>query len=292
MKPTVGYLGPEGTFTHEAACQMFSDQTVHMMPYPTIPDVLSAVDRGECTHGVIPVENAIEGAVNLTLDWLIHQVDVPIVGELVHPITQCLLVHPAQADRPKEAWSRIISHPQAVAQCQLHLRHHYPQAQVEFANSTAEAAEKVSRYPDEAWIAIGTRQAAKRYGLHILAADVQDFQNNYTRFIAVGAPLPARRTPPGQWKTSLCVTLASDFPGALHQVLATFAWRKINLTKIESRPTKTGLGNYYFIIDAEMEREHVLLKGAIAEIEAFGCQVRVLGSYPCYRSQSVQSLSR
>lgn len=284
MKKTVAYLGPVGTFTHEATCAFFPEDDVELVEYPSIPDVLDAVDAGKCHYGVVPVENAIEGSVALTLDWLIHQVDVLIVGELVYPIMQCLLVHPFQAGNSPEKWTRIISHPQAVAQCRLYLRKHFPDADVSFADSTAEAVRQVKCHPDEAWVAIGTRAAGELYGLHVLAEDVQDHTNNYTRFIAVGKqPLSKRAKDPDIYKTSILVTLPSDYPGALHQVLSAFAWRQLNLCRIESRPTKKGLGSYHFFIDVEKEWDSVLMAGAVAEIEALGCHVRRLGSFPCYR---------
>ncbi|MGI6126774.1 MAG: prephenate dehydratase [Planifilum sp.] len=284
MNRTVAYLGPAGTFTHEATRAFIQDDDLELVEYPSIPDVLDAVDAGECQYGVVPVENAIEGSVAITLDWLIHQVDVLIVGELVYPIAQCLLVHPLQAKNPPAAWTRILSHPQAVAQCRLYLRKHLPDADVAFADSTAEAARQVKNRFDEPWVAIGTRTAGELYGLQVLAEDVQDHPNNFTRFIVVGKqPLSQRAKDPEMHKTSLLVTLPSDYPGALHQVLSAFAWRQLNLCRIESRPTKKGLGSYHFFIDVEKEWDPVLLAGAVAEIEALGCHVRRLGSFPCYR---------
>src|SRR5690606_22685306 len=294
MKKTVAYLGPAGTFTHEATRAFFPADDVKLAGYPSIPDVWDAVDAGQCDYGVVPVENAIEGSVVLTLDWLNHQVDVLIVGELVYPIAQCLLVHPLQAERNAGEWTRVVSHPQAVAQCRLYLRKHLPGAEVSFAESTAEAARQVKSRPDKAWMAIGTRTAGELYGLHVLEEDVQDHPNNFTRFIAVGKkPLPDGHREPDLHKTSLLVTLPSAYPGALHQVLSAFAWRQLNLCRIESRPTKKGLGSYHFFIDVEKDWDPVLMAGAVAEIEALGCHVRRLGSFPCYRvSQGAKSIVR
>ncbi|SFJ41574.1 prephenate dehydratase [Thermoflavimicrobium dichotomicum] len=289
MVETVAYLGPQGTFTHEAAQRLFPEKNVELVSYPSIPDVLVAVDQGVCDRGVVPVENAIEGTVNSTLDWLIHQVDIPIIGELVYPISQCLLVHPSHAGRPKKEFTRILSHPQAIAQCQLKLRQDFPQAEWVYTESTAQAARIVSENSDESWIAVGPRKSGEISKLYVLETNVQDHANNMTRFIVLGRQKKQwEHLTSERYKTSMQVTLASDFPGALYQVLAAFSWRKINLCHIESRPTKTGLGNYYFLVDAEMKAEHVLLQGAIAEIEALGCQVRLLGSYPCFRHELVQ----
>lgn len=291
MIETVAYLGPQGTFTHEAALTLFPEPTVELVAYSSIPDVLTAVNRGISDIAVVPVENAIEGSVNSTLDWLVHHVDVPILGELVYPIRHCLLAHPAQAGRHKQEFTRILSHPQAIAQCQLHLRKEFSQAELFYTDSTAQAAKMIASHPHEPWLAIGTERAGKFNQLHLLQKEIQDHPNNFTRFIAVGKQKKVWHTTPSLFKTSLQITLPSDYPGALYQVLAAFSWRKINLCHIESRPTKTGLGNYFFLIDTELPEDHVLMQGAIAEIEALGCQVRLLGSYPCYHKNSIRSLT-
>lgn len=279
MDYQVAYLGPLGTFTYEAAKGLFPK--AKYIPYPTIPDVLMAVERKETDYAVVPVENAIEGSVHTTWDWLIHHIQVPIVAEWVLPISHCLMVHPHQANCPNDAFTKVISHPQAIAQCQLYLKRHFPKAQLFFADSTAKAAEEVAEHPEEIWLAIGTEKAAETYQLKVKEKNIQDHLNNFTRFYAIGekAYSIGKST---QMKTCFQITLPSDYPGALYQVLAAFAWRKINLTHIQSRPTKTGLGNYFFIIDAQLPIEHVLLSGAVQEIEALGCQVRVLGSFPCF----------
>lgn len=285
MIETIAYLGPVGTFTQEATQFLFSNPKAELVPYPTIPDVLISIEQGISDYGVVPVENTIEGSVNITIDWLIHHVNHPIVGELIYPIKQCLLVHPNHADRPSSDFQQVLSHPQAIAQCQMFLHQRFPQAKLVYTDSTAQAAETLSQRPHEPLLAIGTEQAAKRHRLHVLQTEIQDHENNFTRFIVVGkrpVVLPQKEL---RHKSCIQVTLPSDYPGALHQVLAVFAWRKINLSRIESRPTKTGLGNYFFIIDAEISAEHVLMKGALAELEALGCTVRLLGSYPCYQKE-------
>ncbi|MBA4496177.1 prephenate dehydratase [Paenactinomyces guangxiensis] len=290
MIETVAYLGPQGTFTHEAAMTLFPEPATELVAYPSIPDVLTAVDRGVSDIAVVPVENAIEGSVNSTLDWLVHHVDVPIIGELVYPITHCLLVHPLQAKCEKAEFTRIYSHPQAIAQCQLYLRKEHPGAELVYTESTAKAAEIIHKNPDHPWLAIGTGRAAELNELYILKKEIQDHPNNYTRFIAAGKQKKVWNQSTDLFKTSLQVTLPSDYPGALYQVLAAFSWRKINLCHIESRPTKTGLGNYYFLIDTEFPDEHVLMQGAVAEIEALGCQVRILGSYPCFNKKRMKTV--
>lgn len=282
MNHSVAYLGPLGTFTYEAAIGLFPNKNAKHIPYPTIPDVLLAVEQREVDYAVVPVENAIEGSVHTTWDWLIHHVHVPIVAEWVHPISHCLIIHPSQANGKDELFTKIISHPQAIAQCQIYLKKRFPKARFHFADSTAQAVNEIAEHPDEPWIAIGTEKAAAIYQLWVKEKNIQDHPNNFTRFYAIGRK-PYDQGESFHMKTCFQVVLPSDYPGALHQVLAAFAWRKINLTHIESRPTKTGLGNYFFIIDAVLPVEHVLLTGAMQEIEALGCQVRVLGSFPCFQ---------
>ena len=277
MGKKVAFLGPQGTFTEEAARYLFTDQD-HYIPFGSIPDVLDAVEKTETDYAIVPLENSIEGSVNLTLDWLIHEIHLPILTELILPINQHLLT---KGGRRKEAIKKIFSHPQAVAQCRNFLRNELKDAEIVYTNSTAEAAQIISEHPDEPWVAIGTKLAKEIYQLEFLQEHIQDYNNNYTRFIMVGEHSPFFLEG-DLHKTMILITLPKDYSGALHQVLSAFAWRKINLSRIESRPTKTGLGNYYFIIDIEQKVDPILLSGAFAEIEALGCQVRELGSYPYY----------
>lgn len=290
MEKRIAYLGPVGTFTYIAATTLFSgEENVELIPFPTIPDCLQAVEEEKVDWAVVPVENAIEGSVNSTIDWIIHRVDLPIRAELVYPITQCIMGCPLQERRPRHEIERIYSHPQGIAQCQLTLREMYPYAEHKMTESTAQAAELISNHPEEPWLAVGPKAAAERYRLSIIKEHAEDHSNNVSRFIAVSRE-ECLSDASASYKTSLQVTLPSDYPGALYQVLAAFSWRKVNLTHIESRPTKTGLGNYFFWIDAQLPVEHVLMQGAIKEIEALGCQVRVLGSFPCYFKKTGEKL--
>ena len=225
MKQKAAYLGPKGTFTQEAAQYLLPASQYEFIPFKTIPDCINAVDNKSVDLGVVPVENTIEGSVNLTLDWLVHQVDIPITGELVYPISQHLLVHQSQRDLPFKAYEKILSHPQAVAQCQLFSRENLPQAEIEYANSTAEAAQVISEHPTKPWIAIGNKLAKDIYELSLRAESIEDNGNNFTRFIVIGQELKngSQDVP---YKTSVLVTLPEDFPGALHQVLAVFAWEE------------------------------------------------------------------
>lgn len=281
MEKKLAFLGPHGTFSEEAALALTAGLQIQRLPYPSIIDVIVAVDKGEVDYGVVPIENTIEGTVNTALDWLIHEVDLPIMGELALPISQHLLVAKREEQLELSAIERILSHPHAIAQCHNFIREHLPQAVIEYTNSTAKAAQTVSEHPEEPWAAIGTRLNPEIYPLSFAWQEIQDYSNNYTRFLLIGKE-PLDLPSSSKEKTTILVTLPEDFPGALYQVLAAFAWRKINLSKIESRPTKKGLGSYYFVIDIEQKMDDVLLPGAFAEIEALGCQVRQLGTYPFY----------
>jgi prephenate dehydratase len=278
----ISYLGPAGTFSHEVSERWFVKGLNRLAPLPSIPDVLTAVDKGVADLGVVPVENAIEGSVTSTLDWLVHQVDIPIVAELVYPISQCIMVHALHEELHSSEVTKILSHPQAIAQCRVRLKQDYPQAEWVFTDSTAQAAEIVASNPKEHWLAIGPKQAAILHQLSMVEQHAEDHSNNVTRFIIVSKEEQHWKQSPNGHKTSLQVILPKDYPGALYQVLAAFSWRNINLTHLESRPTKTGLGNYFFLIDAELPVDHVLMKGAMEEISALGCQLRVLGSFPYF----------
>lgn len=280
----IAFLGPKATFTDIAVREMFP--TDEGIPYITIPDCLEAVMKDEVDACVVPLENALEGSVNITLDYLIHEMNLPIIAEVTAPIRQHLLVHPNH----ETAWGDlevIYSHSHAIAQCHKFLHSKCKGVPRVSVTSTAAAAKYVQEHPNEKVAAIANELAAKEYGLAIAQADIHDFDFNHTRFIILAKkPLELTSQPlkvAGN-KTTLMITLPSDDrSGALHQVLSAFAWRKLNLSKIESRPTKTGLGNYFFIIDIEMSMDEVLIPGAIAELEALGCSVNVLGSYPYFQ---------
>lgn len=281
MEKKLAFLGPRGAFTDEAARALTDQHPCTYVPYASIIDVLNAVAKAEVDCGVVPMENSIEGTVNLTLDWLIHEVELPILAELAMPISQHLLVANRETQLPLSAITKVLSHPHAIAQCHNFLTAQMPHAQIEYTNSTAMAAQTVSAHPEETWAAIGARLAVEIYPLQFANENIEDYANNYTRFVLVGKqPIELPHTEAE--KTTILVTLPEDFPGALYQVLAAFAWRKINLSRIESRPTKKGLGSYYFVVDIEQRMDEVLLPGAFAEIEALGCQVRQLGTYPLY----------
>ncbi|MHA0857082.1 prephenate dehydratase [Paenibacillus sp. CMAA1364] len=280
-------LLPEGSVSHEAVLHLFGNEPIELQYYKLISDVFLATAQGKADYSVIPIENTIEGSVNLHMDWLVNEVDIPMQTEWVYPSIQNLIGNKEQfitdsGDIDYNKITKIISHPIASAQCQQFIRKYAPQAEIEGVGSTSEAVHIVKNNPGLGWTAIGTALGALTHGLDIMSARVTDHDNNYTRFVLIGSESLNLNRPNHVMKTSIAVTLPEDFPGALHQVLSAFSWRRLNLSRIESRPTKKKLGNYYFYIDILEEVDTVLMQAAILEIEALGCQVRVLGSYPTY----------
>ncbi|WP_028611810.1 prephenate dehydratase [Paenibacillus harenae] len=277
---------PAGSVSDEAARHLFRGEELNWKHHRLISDVFLSTVNGVSDYSVVPIENTIEGSVSLHMDWLVHEVDLPIQAEWVYPSIQNLIgrsseVRDASGEIDYSRITKVISHPVAIAQCYQFLRTHLPHAATEHVSSTAEGVRIVQNNPGSGLAAIGTMTAAANEGLDVIASAITDHDNNYTRFLLVGPePYTARQS--DSPKTSILITLPEDYPGALHQVLAAFAWRKINLSRIESRPTKKRLGNYYFYIDIDMALDTVLLPAAIQEIEAIGCQVRILGSYPSF----------
>ncbi len=285
---------PSGSVSHEALLHILGDQPIEIIHHKMIADVFLSTAQGKTDYSVIPIENTIEGSVTLHMDWLVHEVDIPMQLEWVYPSIQNLIGRRSElvsegsgssdADQTLD-YSRIrkvLSHPVAMAQCHQFIRSTLPKAELEHVGSTAEAVQMVSQNPGQGLAAIGTSLGAQKYGLDILADRITDHDNNHTRFVLIGNRPIVVEKEADHTKTSMLITLSENFAGALHQVLAAFSWRKLNLSRIESRPTKKKLGNYYFYIDVLAPQDSVLLKAAIEEIQALDCQVRVLGSYPCY----------
>ncbi|MFC0270147.1 prephenate dehydratase [Metabacillus herbersteinensis] len=285
MIKKVGFLGPKATFTHLAVQTFFNGET-ESVAYLTIPQSMDAVANGEVDLAVVPIENALEGSVNLTVDYLVHeQQELSIIGEIIVPIQQHLMVHPSRKDKWQEV-TRVYSHSHAIAQCHKFLHKTFSNIPYEYATSTGAAAKYVSEHQNENIAVIANELAAKEYGLSIVKHHIHDYHYNHTRFAIVSKSNDVKFTYnqelPIKEKTTLMVTLPSDQSGALHQVLSAFTWRKLNLSKIESRPMKTGLGNYFFIIDIDRLYDEILIPGAIAELEALGCSVKLLGSYQAF----------
>ncbi|MDD5748117.1 MAG: prephenate dehydratase [Actinomycetota bacterium] len=269
----VGYLGPEGTFTEEALEANLGDKIREKVPFQTVPDVLRAIESNEVDAGFVPMENSIEGSVNITLDTLAFETHLYIEGEFVHPVSHMLVAKKGVGKREVKS---IISHPQATAQCRNYLVRNFPDLRIAAANSTAEAALTVSKGA-EPLAAITTEFAAQIYGLEILERDIQDYASNETRFVLVGR---SRSPKTGNDKTSLACFIRENRPGSLLEILQEFASRQINLTKIESRPTKKALGDYFFFIDIEGHVEDEPIKDALGSLMGKLREIRILGSYP------------
>lgn len=270
----VGYLGPSGSFTHNAALKAFPQ--ADLVSLGTITEVIKSYEEGRVDYAVIPVENSIEGSVHESLDYLFHQADIQAVAEIVQPIKQQLMVAKDHAKIEK-----IFSHPQAIAQGKKYIKTHFPDAKIETTASTAFAARFVAENPDQPFAAIAPHAAAKEYGLTILAKDIQEIEKNYTRFWVLGHEKPLVPLAKQENKLTLALTLPDNLPGALYKALSTFAWRGIDLTKIESRPLKTMLGEYFFIIDCDNEKEK-LTQFALEELAEIGIRYKILGAYQVY----------
>lgn len=279
----IAFLGPTATFSDLAVRHAFPEE--ERIPYSTIPACMDAVIKKEVDLAVVPIENTLEGTVNLTIDYLFHEADLYVVGEATAPIQQHLLVHKRYAQEWEET-EKVMSHSHAIAQCHKFLHTYFADKPHEKMTSTAAAAQYIYDHPEQRLAAIANSLSAKEYDLAIAKENIHDHSFNHTRFFvlsrekeALALPLPLKEP---KDKTTIFVTLPSDQAGTLHQVLSAFSWRRINLTKIESRPLKTGLGHYFFIIDISQAIDDVLIPGAFAEMEALGCTVKVLGSYRSY----------
>lgn len=278
----VGYLGPPGTFCEEALLKLLGgEEALEEVPLPTVVDCFRAVRDGEVPQALVPIENTIEGSVNQTLDQLAAGDGLHIRGEVVLPVRHHLI---ARGPGDPARLRRVLSHPHATAQCQVYLRANAPGATMVATNSTADAVRMVSEGADSAGAgaaAIGTLRAAELYGGEVLATDIADTHDNSTRFVLLGAA-PVEAVGPGRFRTSIVCGLERDRPGALLAILQEFAMRAVNLTRLESRPTKTGLGRYLFFIDIEGSRDRDL--PVASAIQALRDQrvadVTFLGSYP------------
>ncbi|BDG07694.1 prephenate dehydratase [Anaeromyxobacter paludicola] len=271
----VAYLGPPGTFSEEAVGRCDLARGGEHVPYPSIPDAYEAVAKGEVDAALLPIENSIEGSVNATLDLLVHRPGLRIRREVLLPIEQQLMA--ARGTRLEDV-KKVLSHPQPLGQCAGFLRERLRGVPLEATASTAEAARLVAAQGEGAALAaLGPRAAALRYGLEILAEDVQDAEANTTRFVLVAREDEA---PTGRDKTSIAFTLDRDRPGGLYEVMGELARRQINLSRIESRPMKQALGHYVFYLDFEGHRADPAcaeaLMGALQRVHA----LHLLGSYP------------
>jgi prephenate dehydratase len=274
---TVAYLGPEGTFTEQALVSQADLAKARRLPLPSFWEVLDAVDKGKADVGLVALENSIEGTVNVALDQLIFAHDLWIVRELELEVAQCLV---GMSGARLELVKKVISIPVATAQCRAWLSRNLAGAEEEASPSTAEAVRRVAEAQDPDVAAIGTKRAATLYGLEVLASGIEDHDANTTRFIVVARPEWGIPAPTGHDKTSIVCFQSSDHPGSLHTILGQFAARNLNLTKLESRPTKKALGEYCFVIDIDGHIGDEVVADCLRDLHATLPAVKFLGSYP------------
>lgn len=270
----LAFLGPYGTNSEEAAMYMASQykQEIQLIAYDTIYDAILAVENENVDYCLIPVENSIEGTVRITLDTLAHDVDLMVESELIWKVNNQLLTK-----NPNAKIHTIISHMQPLAQCREYLKKHYPKAKLLATTSTARAAEKVSHY-EEGYAAIATKRAANLYNLQILATDIQDVEANFTRFILLTTK---KRLVRQDNSTKMMIICQIDGRvGSLYELLGDFARHKINMTKIESRPSRTSLGEYIFFIEIDVDVEQEELDLALNEVRKKCFWLKNLGKYP------------
>ncbi len=268
----VGALGPAGTSSETVAWTLFKGK-FEVVTYPSISEVAKAVAAGEVEAGVIPVESLREGPVGEALDALTWA-DVKVCAEIVRPISYALLA--AKGVKVSNI-TQVLSHPQALAQSRAFLSKKLPGVELIETTSTAKAAELVAEKGGSGMAAIGPKNLAKLYRLTVLRDNIQGDEKNVTRFLVIGKKDAART---GRDKTSIVFSTVADRPGVLHEILGAFATRKINLTKIESRPSKRALGDYLFFIDLVGHRDDKKVKEALREVEKKSSMLKVIGSYP------------
>ena len=283
----MGVLGPKGSYSEKAAKRWITGQesktSVSLEYYDDIPDTISAIVDKTVEIGVVPIENSIEGSVGVTLDMLLEN-DLNIIGEIVVPIEHCLLSKGELSDIRV-----ILSHPQALAQCRQFIKTHFGNAEIRTTGSTSHAAKLANEFEEMA--AIASRESAQMYGLDILIPNIQDRKENHTRFIVIEAheKLSAKSgiqsiSSDLYFKTSIIVYLKKDRPGALYELIGEFAKRNINLTRIESRPSKRELGDYIFYIDFAGHIDDANIKDALDNITSNVGMLKMLGSYPICNS--------
>lgn len=269
----IAYLGPAGTFSEEAAHRCASDGD-ELIPFSTFPALVSAVETSVADLAVLPIENSLEGSVSTTLDLLIHETRLQIQREIVVPVHHCLVSVPGASITGVE---HVHSHPQALGQCRRFLSRVLPDAHEHASLSTALAVQEAVDGGDPSHAGIGTARAAERFGGEILAQNIEDFANNATRFVALAE---RDHEPTGKDKTSMAISVPQNVPGSLYNVLDELAADGIQMTKLESRPNKNVLGQYYFLVDIEGHRLDDKISAALERIRAKADHFQVWGSYP------------
>ena len=272
---TIAFLGPVGTFTEQALLTQHDLAQAKLVPMASFSAVLSAVEAGEVDYGFVAIENAIEGTVNVNQDTLAFDVDLLIEREVVLPVHLDLMVRPGVT---LDQVTRVWSYPHALAQCRKFLARELALAETEATNSTADAARTLAQSDDAHGAAIAPTRAADVYGLEVIEHAIEDHEGNETRFVLVARQgIPAAT---GHDKTSIVVFQRADEPGSLLTILQEFAARGVNLTKLESRPTGRGLGDYCFLIDLEGHLSDEVVADALRSLKAKQADVKFLGSYP------------
>jgi prephenate dehydratase len=273
-RPRVGFLGPHGTFAEEALLGQDDLAAGEAVPFRDVPHVITAVEQGDVDLGIVPIENSIEGSVSVTLDTLAFDTDLLVQREIDLPVSLhlCAPIGTKIADI-----TTVVSHPNPLGQTRQWMAKHLPDAVAVAANSTAEAAQQVAHSRKKGMASIGTLAGARHAGLAVLASEIEDHPENQTRFVLVGHGVP---TPSGHDKTTVVCFQRQDRPGSLLAILQEFAARAINLTKIESRPTKLSLGDYCFFIDFEGHVADELVADCLRNLAARQANVKFLGSYP------------
>jgi len=271
----VAFQGERGAYSEEAALSYFGSK-IDFLPCKTLSAVFQAVESGRATVGIVPVENSLEGAVSETYDLLLSS-SLIVSGEYNLRVKHCLLTNPGVKI---EDIKRVYSHPQALAQCRRFLESLH--AEIIPYYDTAGSAYMIKREELRDAAAVASRRAAEIYGLQILAESIEDSPNNYTRFFVIGK---FEREPTGKDKTSVVFT-TRHVPGALYAALGVFAKRGINLTKIESRPTKQTPWEYNFYVDFEGHKSDANVQAALEELKAYTLYIKILGSYPRAEQQT------
>lgn len=273
----VAFLGPPGTFTEEALLTQPDLAAAELVPMRSMPEVLDATESGAVELGFVALENSIDGTVNESLDGLVFENSLLIQREVVIGVRLNLLVPPGMVLADVK---RVVSFPKAIAQCRGFLARELPDVEEVAATSTAEAVRLVGEAREAGTAAVGTALAARLYGLDVAVADIEDHPENSTRFVLV-APAPMGiPAATGHDKTSIVCFQHADRPGSLHAILGQFSARNINLTKLESRPTKRRLGHYCFIIDLEGHVDDEVIADCLRDLHAQLADVKFLGSYP------------
>lgn len=281
----VAYLGPEGTFTHAAAWTAPDADNFELIPQDTIRDTVLAVRDGRVERAVVPIENSLEGSVDITLDTIaLETTNLHIVGETMLGVEHCLVV---QERLPLQEIEVVISHPQAIAQCRRYIRSRMPNAQVLTADSTADAIRLVSQPARHRWAAIGTRLAAELYNCAVLDTGVEDVPGNKTRFVWLSSDAAEPGVPgaavaaDARWKTAIVFWgKGADSPGWLVSCLSELASWGVNLTRIESRPLRAGMGTYMFFADLDGRVGDTAVAEALDGVRARADVLRTLGSFP------------